>query len=118
LERRQRFRRAYEQRVDSGALKKYYERTKYRKRAQYDAKKAALLDESYTLGANAPIIQKSRLANGGERITKERVYLCKKHAINRANEYKRILHIKSIRLCFVRIVFVAFLFGYHLCSTA
>jgi hypothetical protein len=53
LERRQRFRRAYEQRVESGAQKKYYERTKYRKRAQYDAEKAALLNESYTLGANA-----------------------------------------------------------------
>jgi hypothetical protein len=53
LERRERFRRAYEQRVESGAQKKYYERTKYRKRAQYDADKTALLDENYTLGANA-----------------------------------------------------------------
>jgi hypothetical protein len=53
LERRERFRRAYEQRVASGAQKQYYERTKYRKRAQYDAEKVALLDESYTLGANA-----------------------------------------------------------------
>jgi hypothetical protein len=26
---------------------------KYKKRAQYDADKAALLDESYTIGANA-----------------------------------------------------------------
>jgi hypothetical protein len=53
LERRERFRRAYEQRVESGAQKQYYERTKYKKRAQYDADKAALLDENYTIGANA-----------------------------------------------------------------
>jgi hypothetical protein len=52
LKRRERFRRAYEQRVESGAQKQYYERTKNRKRAQYDAEKAALLDENYTLGAN------------------------------------------------------------------
>ena len=53
LKRRERFRRAYEQRVASGSQKKYYERTKNRKRAQYDAEKAALLAEDYTLGANA-----------------------------------------------------------------
>ena len=55
LERRERFRRAYEQRVASGAQKQYYERTKYKKRAQYDAEKAIILDESYTLGANAAL---------------------------------------------------------------
>ena len=55
LERRQRFRRAYEQRVASGAQKQYYERTKHKKRAQYDAEKAVILDESYTLGANAAL---------------------------------------------------------------
>ena len=53
LKRRERFRRAYEKRVESGAQKKYYERTKYKKRAQYDAEKTALLAENYTLGANA-----------------------------------------------------------------
>jgi hypothetical protein len=65
LERRQRYRRAYMQRVAksgkewqrvaSGAQKKYYERTKYRKRAQYDAVKTVILDESYTIGANATL---------------------------------------------------------------
>ena len=55
LKRRAKFRRAYEQRVASGAQKQYYERTKYRKRVQYDAEKAALLAEDYTLGANAAL---------------------------------------------------------------
>jgi len=53
LKRRERFRRAYEQRVESGAQKQYYEHTKNRKRAQYDAEKAALLADDCTLGANA-----------------------------------------------------------------
>ena len=52
LKRREKYRRAYEQRVESGAQKQYYERTKNRKRAQYDAEKFALLAEDYTLGAN------------------------------------------------------------------
>ena len=51
-ERRERFRRNYEKRVESGKQKEYYERTKYKKRAQYDAEKAALFEESYVLGAN------------------------------------------------------------------
>jgi len=53
LKQRERFRRAYKQRVESGAQKQYYERTKYKKRAEYNSSKAALLDENYTLGANA-----------------------------------------------------------------
>ncbi|MCL1912808.1 MAG: hypothetical protein FWG10_02710 [Eubacteriaceae bacterium] len=48
LKRRAKYRRAYER----GVQKKYSERTKNRKRAQYDAEKAALLAEDYTLGAN------------------------------------------------------------------
>ena len=52
LKRRERFRRAYEQRVASGSQKQYYERTKNRKWAQYDAEKSTLLAEDYTLGAN------------------------------------------------------------------
>jgi hypothetical protein len=52
LKRRAKYRRAYEQRVASGSQKQYYERTKNRKRAEYDAEKAALLAEDYTLGAN------------------------------------------------------------------
>ena len=52
LKRRERFRSAYEQRVASGAQKQYYERAKNKKRAQYDADKAALLADDYTLGAN------------------------------------------------------------------
>ena len=55
LERRQRFRRAYEQRIESGAQKQYYERTKNRKRAQYNAEIVAILDDNYTLGANAAL---------------------------------------------------------------
>jgi hypothetical protein len=39
--------------IESGAQQKYYERTNYKKRAQHDADKAALLIENYTLGANA-----------------------------------------------------------------
>ena len=53
LKRRERFRKAYEQRVESGTQQKYYERTKNKKRTQYEAEKAALFEESYTLGANA-----------------------------------------------------------------
>jgi len=53
LKRRAKYRRAYEQRVASGSQKQYYERKKYRKRAQYDVEKAALFAENYTLGANA-----------------------------------------------------------------
>jgi hypothetical protein len=52
LERKKRFRRAYEMRVESGEQKKYYERTKYKKKLEYEAEKAALLDSNYTLGAN------------------------------------------------------------------
>ena len=55
LKRRAKYRRAYEQRVASGSQKQYYERTKNRKRTQYDAEKAALLAEDYTLGANATL---------------------------------------------------------------
>ena len=61
LKRRERFRRAYEQRVESGAQQKYYERTKYKKRTQYEAEKAALFEESYTLGANALAPQSAAL---------------------------------------------------------
>ena len=61
LKRRERFRRAYEKRVESGAQKKYYERTKYKKRAQYDAEKAALLAEDYMLGANVLTTQAADL---------------------------------------------------------
>jgi len=50
LQRRAGYRKAYEQRVASGAQKKYYERTKYKKRAEYDAAKAAIMDKNYTLG--------------------------------------------------------------------
>ena len=50
--RREKFRRAYEQRVSSGAQQKYYERTKYKKRAKRKAIKETLFDESYTLGTN------------------------------------------------------------------
>jgi len=50
LQRRAGYRKAYEQRVASGAQKKYYERTKYKKRAEYDAAKAAIMDKDYTLG--------------------------------------------------------------------
>ena len=52
LKRRERFRRAYEQRVASGAHKEYYERTKYKKRAERKAIKETLFDENYTLGAD------------------------------------------------------------------
>ena len=51
MARRERFRRNYEKRVESGKQKEYYERTKYKKRAKYDSERAALFDESYTLGA-------------------------------------------------------------------
>ena len=51
LERRERFRRAYEKRVESGKQKEYYERTKYKKREKYNADKAALFEDGYTLGA-------------------------------------------------------------------
>jgi DNA invertase Pin-like site-specific DNA recombinase len=51
-ERRERFRRAYEKRVESGKQKEYYERTKYKKRAKYDSEKAALFETGYVLGAN------------------------------------------------------------------
>jgi hypothetical protein len=47
--------------VESGAQKKYYERTKYRKREQYDAEKAALLADDYTLGANVLTPQAANL---------------------------------------------------------
>ena len=59
--RRERFRRAYEQRVASGEQKKYYERTKYKKRAEYEANREILFDKDYTLGeeATAPIVVKS-----------------------------------------------------------
>jgi len=53
LERRERFRRVYGQRVESGGQKRFYERTKNKKNAKYDSEKAALLDARYTLGANA-----------------------------------------------------------------
>ena len=33
-------------------IKKYYERTKYKKRAEYDSNKTALLADDYTLGAD------------------------------------------------------------------
>ena len=52
LERRAQFRRAYEQRVASGAQKKYYERTKYKKRAERKAIKENLFDENYMLGTD------------------------------------------------------------------
>ena len=52
LKRRERFRRAYEQRVASGAQKQYYERTKYKKRAERKAIKETLFDENYTLGTD------------------------------------------------------------------
>ena len=61
LVRLERFRRAYEHRVESGAQQKYYERTKYKKRTQYEAEKAALFEESYTLGANALAPQSAAL---------------------------------------------------------
>jgi len=56
--RRERFRRAYEQRVASGEQKKYYERTKYKIREKRKAEKAILFEEDYTLGAEAtaPIV--------------------------------------------------------------
>ena len=52
LKRRERFRRAYEQRKESGAQQKYYERTKYKKRAERKAIKETLFDENYTLGTD------------------------------------------------------------------
>jgi len=52
LKRRAKFRRAYEQRVSSGAQQKYYERTKYKKRAERQAIKEILFDKNYTLGTN------------------------------------------------------------------
>jgi ribosomal protein S30 len=52
LERRAKYRRAYEQRVASGSQQKYYERTKYKKRAERQAIKETLFDERYTLGTN------------------------------------------------------------------
>jgi hypothetical protein len=51
--RRERFRRAYERRVESGEQKKYYERTKYKKRAKYESDKSALFADDYTLGSKA-----------------------------------------------------------------
>jgi len=51
--RRERFRRNYEKRVESGEQKKYYERTKYKKRADYNSNRATLFEEDYTLGATA-----------------------------------------------------------------
>jgi len=51
--RRERFRRAYEQRVASGEQKKYYERTKNKVRDKRKAQKAILFEEDYTLGTNA-----------------------------------------------------------------
>ena len=61
LKRRAKYRRAYEQRVASGSQKQYYERSKYRKRAQYDAEKAAMLADGYTLGANVLTPQAANL---------------------------------------------------------
>ena len=52
-QRRERFRRNYELRVASGRQREYYERTKYKKRAERSAQKAKLFDESYTLGEHA-----------------------------------------------------------------
>ena len=53
LKRRERFRRAYEKRVESGAQKKYYERTKYKIRNKRISEKATLFEQDYVLGANA-----------------------------------------------------------------
>jgi len=52
LKRRERFRRAYEQRKESGTQQKYYERIKYKKRAERKAIKETLFDENYTLGTD------------------------------------------------------------------
>ena len=52
MQRRAKYHKAYEQRAASGAQKKYYERTKRKKRAEYDAAKAAIMDKEYTLGAD------------------------------------------------------------------
>ena len=52
LKRREKFRKAYEQRKESGAQQKYYERIKYKKRAERKAVKETLFDENYTLGTN------------------------------------------------------------------
>ena len=52
LKRRERFRRAYEQRKESGAQQKYYERTKYKKREERIATKETLFAETYTLGTD------------------------------------------------------------------
>ena len=51
--RRERFRRAYEKRVESGKQKEYYERTKYKVRNKRISEKATLFDEDYTLGVDA-----------------------------------------------------------------
>ena len=56
--RRERFRRNYEKRVESGKQKEYYERTKYKVRDKRKTEKSALFAEDYTLGAKAiaPIV--------------------------------------------------------------
>ena len=51
--RRERFRRNYEKRVDSGKQKEYYERTKYKVRDKRKAEKAVIFEEDYTLGEKA-----------------------------------------------------------------
>jgi hypothetical protein len=50
-QRRERFHRAYQKRVESGAQKKYYERTKYKVREKRRSEKATLFEESYVLGS-------------------------------------------------------------------
>jgi DNA invertase Pin-like site-specific DNA recombinase len=52
LKRRERFRMNHQKRVESGAYKEYYERTKYKKRAERKAIKENLFDENYTLGTD------------------------------------------------------------------
>ena len=52
LKRRERFRLNHQKRVESGAYKEYYERTKYKKRAERKAIKETLFDENYTLGTD------------------------------------------------------------------
>ena len=50
-QRRERFHRAYQKRVESGEQKKYYERTKHKVREKRRSEKATLFEESYVLGS-------------------------------------------------------------------
>jgi hypothetical protein len=52
MERRERLRLNYQKRVANGKQKEYYERTKYKKRAERKAIKETLFDERYTRGAS------------------------------------------------------------------